>query len=192
MRLPRPGPALALAIVAGLQTAVLLYMVIDRSVLLKTGREIVLPVRPVDPRDLFRGQYVRLGFDVASVPLKLVEGPRPTGNKPFYVTIEQQEGGDWTPVRITAAPPGEAGPKQIVLKARPYYRFPPATASPNGMVQARYGIESYFVTEGEGPRLEALARDKKVAVLVAVDGRGNAALKGILIDGKLQYTEPLL
>lgn len=192
MKLPRIKPWIALAAATALQTAVLAWMVIDRTILLKTGKEIVLPVRPVDPRDLFRGQYVRLGYDVSSVPLRLIEGPRPVGSAPFYVTIEQQEGGAWTPVRITASPPRETGPKQLVLKARTFYRFPSGDYSPVGTVQVRYGIESYFVPEGEGPRLEALARDKKLAVLVAVDGKGNAALKGIMIDGKLQYSEPLL
>ncbi len=55
----------------------------------------------------------------------------------------------------------------------------------------RYGIESYFVPEGQGPRLEALARDKKMAALIAVDSGGNAAIKGLVIDGVLQYEEPL-
>jgi uncharacterized membrane-anchored protein len=56
----------------------------------------------------------------------------------------------------------------------------------------RYGIESYFVRQGEGPRLEALARERKLSVLVAVDKAGIAAIKGLIIDGKLQYEEPLL
>ena len=56
----------------------------------------------------------------------------------------------------------------------------------------RYGIESYFVPEGEGSRLEALARNRKLSVLVAVDNAGNAAIKGLIIDGKLQYEEPPL
>jgi uncharacterized membrane-anchored protein len=56
----------------------------------------------------------------------------------------------------------------------------------------RYGIESYFVPQGEGPRLEALARNRKLAALVAVDKSGNAAIKGLIIDGELQYEEPPL
>lgn len=192
MKLPRLTLPVALAIIAALQTVVLAWMVIDRTILIKSGREIVLPVRPVDPRDLFRGQYVRLGYDVSTVPLRLIEGPRPVANEPFYVTIEQEDSGDWKPVRLTATPPREVGPKQVVLKSRTYYRFPTADPSSVGSIQARYGIESYFVPEGEGPRLEGLARDRKIAMLVAVDRKGNAALKGIIIDGKLQYSESLL
>ena len=60
---------LSLAIVALAQTTVLAAMVIDRVRLLSSGREITLPIVPVDPRDLFRGEYVRLGYDVGRVPI---------------------------------------------------------------------------------------------------------------------------
>lgn len=189
MKLPRLTLPLGLAIAAALQIAVLGWMVLDRTRLIKTGQEIVLPIRPVDPRDLFRGQYVRLGYDVSNVSLKLVEGPRPVRNAPFYVTLEQADDGTWRPLRLTAAKPHGHGPKEIVLKGRAWRAFP---TGDTGSVAVRYGIESYFVPEGEGPRLEELARDKKLAVLVAVDGSGTSAIKGILIDGKLQYIEQLL
>lgn len=61
----------------------------------------------------------------------------------------------------------------------------------NATQQVRYGIESYFVPEGQGKRLEDLAREKRMAALIAVDSSGEAAIKGIIIDGKLQYEEPL-
>lgn len=189
MSFPRLSLALGLAIAAALQIAVLGWMVLDRTRLIKTGREVVLPIRPVDPRDLFRGQYVRLGYDVSSVPLKLLEGPRPARNAPFFVTLEQADDGTWRPIRMSVAKPQAASAKQVVLKARPWTRFP---TGDTGSVAVRYGIESYFVPEGEGPKLEALARDKKLAILIAVDAAGAAAIKGILIDGKLQYTEQLL
>lgn len=189
--LGRLTPPVALALVALLQTAVLAWMVIDRTRLIKTGREIVLPIRPVDPRDLFRGQYVRLGYDVSQVPVRLIEGPLPGRNDPFFVTIEQQTDGSWRPLKLTRTQPASLGPGQMSIRARAINTFP-QTLQEGGSVFVRYGIESYFVEEGQGPRLEALARDKKLAALIAVDRRGNAAIKGIYIDGKLQYSESLL
>jgi uncharacterized membrane-anchored protein len=47
---------LSLAILALAHTGVLAAMVIDRVRLLSSGREITLPIVPVDPRDLFRGE----------------------------------------------------------------------------------------------------------------------------------------
>ena len=182
---------LSLAIVALAQTTVLAYMVIDRVRLLASGREITLPVVPVDPRDLFRGEYARLGYDVGSVPLRLLEGPHPHTNRAFYVVWEKLPDGNWQAVKMTSELPQEPfSPDRIALKARSRYAWPQdgphATA-----VRVRYGIESYFVPEGQGRKLEALAREKKLTSLIAVDRKGNAAIKGILVDGVLQYEEPL-
>ncbi len=181
---------LSIAIVALAQTAVLAYMVTDRVRLLSAGREITLPIVPVDPRDLFRGEYVRLGYDVARVPVKLLDGPAPGPNAPFYVVIEKQPDGAWKPVKVTRALPQEASPDRSVLKGRAAFSSAPWTG-PNAVQQVRYGIESYFVPEGQGKRLEDLAREKRMAALIAVDAKGNAAIKGLIIDGKLQYEEPL-
>jgi uncharacterized membrane-anchored protein len=175
---------LALAIVAVAQTGALAALVIDRVVLLKSGREITLPIVPVDPRDLFRGEYVRLGYAINTVPAMLLVGPAPTRNHPFYVTIEKNPLNGWTPVKVTAAMPRETDPDRVVLKGRSRLPFPIST-------RVTYGIESYFVPEGEGRRLEELAQQKKMAARVAVDGRGNAAIKGLIIDGVVQYEEPM-
>lgn len=180
---PAPKTLLALAVVALAQTAVLAWMVIDRITLLRSGREIVLPIVPVDPRDLFRGEYVRLNYAVARVPLAPVQPVK--RNETLYVTLEKLAEGEWLPVEVSRTLKREDNPSRIVLKAQSSY-------SPWLGATVRYGIESYFVRQGEGPKLEALARNRKLAVLVAVDKAGTAAIKGLIIDGKLQYEEPLL
>jgi uncharacterized membrane-anchored protein len=179
-----------LAILALAQTAVLAYMVIDRVTLLRSGREITLPIVPVDPRDLFRGEYVRLGYDVSNVPARLLEGPQPGKNAAIHVVLEKKPDGAWQAVKIARDMPKETSPERIVLKAHTYWNWP-TLGSATATVQVRYGIESYFVPEGQGGKLEDLAREKKMATLVAVDSRGNAAIKGLIIDGVLQYEEPL-
>jgi uncharacterized membrane-anchored protein len=181
---------LSLAIVALAQTAVLAYMVIERVRLLASGREITLPVTPVDPRDLFRGEYARLGYDIGTVPLRLLEGPRPRDNAPFYVVLEKTPNGVWQVVKMASQLSQEPSSERIVLKARSTHAWPQGSAHET-TVRVRYGIESYFVPEGQGRKLEELARAKKLAALLAVDRNGNAAIKGILVDGVLQYEEPL-
>jgi uncharacterized membrane-anchored protein len=183
----------ALALLAAIQTGVLGVMVFDRLRLLTSGREITLPIVPVDPRDLFRGEYVELGFAVGRIPAGLLDGPLPSPNAPFFVTLDKAQDGTWTAIKLSRDKPQEAGPDRVVLKGRSRFgRLALDASDPNAIMSVRYGIEQYFVPEGEGPRLEALARDKKLAALIAVDGGGNAAIKGILIDGRLQYLEPLL
>ena len=109
---------LTLVIVALAQTAVLAGMVADRVRLLKTGREITLPIVPVDPRDFFRGEYVRLGYDISSVPARLLEGPLPDANAAFYVTLERKPDGTWVPSKLSRTLAEESSPDRIVLKAR--------------------------------------------------------------------------
>ena len=67
MMKPRRAFVLALVAVALVQTAALAWIVVDRDRLLKHGQEVVMQVTPVDPRDMFRGDYVILGN-----PLSLV------------------------------------------------------------------------------------------------------------------------
>jgi uncharacterized membrane-anchored protein len=189
---------LALGAVALAQTLVLAWMVVERVWLIKTGREITLPIEPVDPRDLFRGEYVRLAYPIARVPLGAVEGGPVRRNDKVYVTLEKSADDAWKPVAAARWLRREDNPNRIVLKARTTWAPAPAVSEGSAQTGAdwrgptvRYGIESYFVPQGQGRQLEALAREKKLAVLVAVDWAGNAAIKGLIIDGQLQYEEPL-
>lgn len=63
--------------VAVLQTGALAAMILDRAHHVASGREIVLPVVPVDPRSLFRGDYVILNYEISRAPLSLLSGPPP-------------------------------------------------------------------------------------------------------------------
>jgi uncharacterized membrane-anchored protein len=171
----------AIAAVATLQLGALGYMVADRVRLVTTGREIVLPIIPVDPRDLFKGDYVRLGFPISNVPRELTKD-LPAGTRNAFVTLEQQADSSWKVLGTSLLYPSAVASNQVVLRARP-------TSVDNSHM--RYGIERYYVPEGKGPALEKLAREKKLAAVVAVDKRGNAAIKGLSTDGKRVYDEPL-
>ena len=113
-----------------------------------------------------------------------------TGTAELKAVFENKDGKTWQPIKVSAVQPPESGPTRIVLKARTQYAWS-NTSSAIATEWVRYGIESYFVPQGQGSRLETLARDKKLAARIAVDGRGNAAIKGLLIDGVEQYSEPL-
>ena len=186
---------------AAVQTAAIGWMVWDRISLLKNGREIVLPIIPVDPRSLFRGDYVILDYPVSSVPASLMT-PELKAAQPstFYVTLAKK-GAEWEPVALSAKAP-VATADAIVMKARMRWGWNETTrrrvndaatnTAPERVHAVRYGIESYFVPEGKGRALEQTARERKLAAVIAVDASGNAAIKGLMIDGKLQYEEPLL
>ena len=109
----------ALAVVAALQLAALGYMVADRVRIVKTGREIVLPIVPVDPRDLFKGDYVRLGFPISTIPATARKGEGLGDAKEAFVTIEQGADQAWSVVQIDKTYPKTAATNQVVLHARP-------------------------------------------------------------------------
>ena len=54
----------------------------------------------------------------------------------------------------------------------------------------RYNLESYFVPEGEGRKLEDVRNKGKLSVVAAVLPSGRAAIKRLLIDGQPVYEEP--
>jgi uncharacterized membrane-anchored protein len=181
---------LALGAVAVLQTAALAWIVYGRVSLLNHGREIVVEVIPVDPRDLFRGDYVIFGYPFSQtgevdVPDTIRQGDA------VYVTLKSKGGDAWEMVNVDAAYPAAVAHGNVVLKgfASQVWKRD-AAAKPTASL--RYGIESYFVPEGTGRKLEELVRDKKIAAVLAVGKAGDAAIKALMIDGKRVVEEPLL
>jgi uncharacterized membrane-anchored protein len=178
---------LGIAAVALAQALVLGWMIWERAHLLASGREVVLEVVPVDPRSLFRGDYVILGYDMSRVPAPV---PVPDRGDDIYVTLQKGADGKWTVAGSSGSPPASTNADQVVIKGRVDYTTSPAEGAPQTV--ARYGIESFFVPEGAGRELETLVRAKKLSALIAVDSAGNAGIKGLMVDGLRVYEEPLL
>ena len=180
---------IGIAAVALAQAAVLGWMIWQRAHLLSTGQEIVLEVIPVDPRSLFRGDYVALGYDISRVPV--TEGPPPLRRgSTIYVTL-QKNGERWHLLAAGTKTPVNLPADQVFIKGRVEYASAPTSAAP-GQASVRYGIEDFFVPEGAGRDLEQLVGQKKLDALIAVDEAGNAGIKGLMADGKRVYEEPLL
>lgn len=178
----------ALLVVALIQSLGLGWMVFDRVRLLMTGKEIVLPVIPVDPRSLFRGDYVRLGYAISMVPPPADAPTTMPRRTILHVTIAKNATGVWTALASSAHPPHILKPGQHVLRGRTANSWHKLRG---GTIRMRYGIESYFVQEGHGKKLEKQAGDGQIAAVISVDGAGQAVIKGLMIDGKRTYTEPL-
>ncbi len=162
--------------VAGLVAAVLLQLAVLGGLFvysqypLWVGTEVRLATVPVDPRDLLRGQYVRLNYDLSRQPLPDMELPR--AGEPVYVLLKQ-DGPLWRADGVRLRPPqGE----------RLFLRGTIARVS-DGQLHIRYGIEAWFAAPEEALRLERTLRDGGVArVRIAPDGR--AALVAVGADGE--------
>lgn len=184
------NPMLVAALVATLQCAVILYMVWDRTSLLRNGREIVLDVVPVDPRSLFRGDYVILSYHISTIDPKLVtDAPEQQHSGTVYITLAQ-DGTAWKAVAASRARPAAPAAGHLVLKGRArHWSWPRDDQHP---LRVAYGIESYFVPEGKGLELEKMVGEKKIRAIVAVGRDGTAAIKGLELDGRRIYDTPLL
>jgi uncharacterized membrane-anchored protein len=170
------------------QVGLLAWMVSDRALLLMRGTEIRLAVVPIDPRDVFRGDYVTLAYRISRLNPRRLEGDDEFAvGDPIYVALEPR-GAEWAAAAIYRQPPEEgtfiAG---TVTGDRP---FSQTCTAPCNVYDVDYGLDKFFVPEGTGRELEGLRNTQRVSVDVAVGDSGRAALKRLLVDGQVRYREP--
>ncbi|GAA5136400.1 GDYXXLXY domain-containing protein [Alloalcanivorax gelatiniphagus] len=156
---------LILAVVA--QLAVLGGLFVYSQYPLWVGREVRVVTLPVDPRDLFRGQYVRLTYRFSRLPIPDMELPR--GGDDVYLPLER-EGDLWRAGAARLRPPEQS----------PFLRGTILRVAGGEMV-VRYGIEAWFAPADEARRLETELRDGGVARL-RVTATGRAAL--VAVEGR--------
>lgn len=181
----------ALAAAAGLQSLVIGWMVWDRVTLLASGREIRAAVVPVDPRDIFRGDYVILGYGFATAADVALPDDARQGDT-VYALLKSQAPNDWTLAGVSASAPAAAGEGEIVLRAIvDSVRRGNTTGAPT-VGRLRYGIERFYVPQGQGGAIEQQVREKRIVAVLAVGSDGKAALKGLEADGQRIAEEPLL
>jgi uncharacterized membrane-anchored protein len=180
-------PRLLLFAAAGLiQVALIVAMVVDRVRILRSGTEVTLQTRPVDPRDFLRGDYVVLNYDISLVSADaLKEQP---AVKTVFVKLAPKADGFYE--AVSAHPePVAVNVGEVLIQGRVVRRTNCGAGCEK--LQVNYGIERYFVPEGEGREIEAARNQGKVAVVAAVTPAGRAAIKRLLLDGKPVYDEPM-
>ena len=175
-----------------LQVAVLGFMAGQREHILRTGRIVFLKTAPVDPRDIFRGDYVRLRYDISAVRGDLLRDGLADLSEDdlrgsYYMSGRQDE---WRKIRgkpvygmlsvgandiadlvfLTDKKPSEG----LFIRGRVEY---PGF----GNLNVRYGIEAYFVEQGKGKEIEkAMFQSMRIPLEmeVALGKDGTAVLKG--------------
>ena len=184
--------ALAAVVLCGL----ILAMIVPRAAILRNGQEVRLETAPVDPRDLFRGDYVVLDYRIGTVnvPSNLTT-PFKRGQRVF-VTLRPDQNNKARAVAISAQQPAATGNDIVIagfVTATSTCQLNDAGARDcklgSNAVGVRYGLESYFVPEGEGKKIEIMEK-ARVEVVAAVAASGQAAIKRLLIDGVPVYDEP--
>ncbi|OWZ92124.1 hypothetical protein B9J07_19500 [Sinorhizobium sp. LM21] len=183
------NPLLAALLVAGVHTAALGYMIESRASILRSGRDVLLKTVPVDPRDLLRGDYVILSYDISRLQPELFKGdtPKQSEEAKVYVRLERQLDGFWAATEASFAPLSPAG-DSVVLRSLPFAYYPSSALS---SVNVEYGIERFYVPEGEGRTLEEARNAEALSVNIRVDAKGKAQIREIAVNGSPVYEEPL-
>ncbi len=144
----------------------LFFVGINEKVFL-TGDEIRLNVKPVDPRDLLRGQYVALNYDISEIQVE--ENADFKRDETVYVTLIKE---------------GEIYAAQSVYKFKPsknpYIKgkvdFIRRTYGNNKSLDTliiKYGIENLFTKEQEAKDIEKRLQKGGIAV-IKLDKSGSA------------------
>lgn len=199
--------ALAAAAFAALfvvQASPSIKIAVDRTEMLATGKPVLLAVETRDPRDLFRGEYSILAYEVGR-PRNLLTSPAPLGsacnlqrsqtcsvspNREVYVRLESDPTGVHRGVEVLFERPGD-GPIYIAGKVRS------GTVSLAGAGRTEpkcdkeacfqgeivYGIENWFGPQGVPAKVDRIDR-KDIVVRVKLDPQGTPALDALLVKGE--------
>ena len=172
----------AILAAALLQTAALARMITDRAALLRDGREVVLATAAIDPRDLFRGHYTILAFDIGRIDKSTVTAATPPmPGEPVYVTLTEGEDGYWRAQALhNALPTGDAP----VIAGTFGYDY-------DQTYIVHYPFDRYFAPKLRALELEDMTGTGRLGVILALDDAGRGAIKGLRIDDRLIYEEPL-
>ncbi|MGR6465697.1 GDYXXLXY domain-containing protein [Rhizobium sp. PAMB 3182] len=181
---------IAAACMVVLQIGLIGYMTWARAAILRDGAEVLLQTRAVDPRDFLRGDYVTLNYDISNVPRALVTGPKPSEGETvtLSVLLKRQEDGAFGIVGATFGDPPPATDGEVMMRTLPFRYTDYLNASD---FRVSYGIERYYVPEGEGKALEDLRNEGKLQVAVRVSSDGKPQIRALYNDGKPAYEEPL-
>ncbi len=164
-----------LLLCAGIPLFILVSLTITPLLTLAFGQEIMIKTRPVDPRDVFRGDHVVLSYDINEItidkaPAVFKDEDQWQGlyRKSLYVVLKKE--GDYYTVDSAVFDKPKEG---IYLKA--YYQSPvwdqgavyQGDQNITG-IQVTYNLDQFFVPENTGMSLELLSQRGQLNAWVKV------------------------
>jgi uncharacterized membrane-anchored protein len=185
------GKKIAFALIVTLQVAALLILIAQRVYLLESGRRVLLQCKPIDPRSLLSGDYVVLRYGISEISNEELQRvtcdranqrcklPSFARHDWVYVALEPKGAQPVATIAAIARDRTSLARYPIVLRGRVRHAFDP---SDGGALRLRYGVESYFVPQHEGKRIERQL--DKAWVEVAVASSGVAAVRRLFIAGQ--------
>lgn len=147
-----------------IQLVVPAYMIFDRELVLRTGKELKFKVEPIDPYHPFKGRYVSVNIGNTEIPVS--EDEKYYGGQTVYGVIETDSRGFSSISGIAATPPegkdyfktkvsyiyGDGGERKVQIKP-PFDRYymeenlaPLAEREYNKRTMDEAGRENVYVT----------------------------------------------
>ncbi len=167
-----------------MQAGVLGFMVYSQESIIKRGTSITLRTAPIDPRDPFRGDYVRLRFAINNLnnaPTRWQPANyQPRKGDTVYAVLSEQPSGVHELTYFTNTIPGTTRASQsIMLRGRVTGDNHRSTQQQ----QVKFGVEQLFVEQGKGLDIEKRqgvrgGMQNAMHVTVAVGNKGKAVLTG--------------
>ena len=183
----------AAALLAAVQIGFLAWMIQGRASILRNGTEVLLKVQPVDPRDLLRGDYVRLGYEIGDLPVSLIanrpEGAVSTQGGDIHVRLKRDDDGYWRAVGASLGTPLDTPPAEGEVDLRGVVAAGWSLDEASS-VRVDYGMERYYLPEGEGLAIERDMRARPFGILAAVDD-GTPQIKALMDGDTVLFQEPL-
>ena len=161
------------------QLSVLAYMVYGRESVVASGQRIYMATAPIDPRDPFRGDFVRLQYpanNISSAPQQWSDvDNKPGRGEVVYALLEEKPSGLHEVVLFTDTLPEDG----LFIRGR---RSSGRAWQRGGWrTSVRFGIEQLFVQQGSGIAIEEKrgirgGLQTAMEVEVAIDKKGTAVL----------------
>ena len=159
-----------LVLACSLPVLILLGMCVMPLYTLLTGEEMILQTKPLDPSDVFRGDYVSLRFEAEEVPINLVDKEVATrlqkqgGEFTVYVRMEKKNGVH-TPINVTLSKPN----KGEFLNGTISYIDKDNQGQEIAFI--RYDVDNYYLEDNTGTKWEnASAKGEILAKLKVNNG----------------------
>lgn len=182
--------ALALALA---QIGFLSWMIAGRAAVLRDGQEVLLKVEPVDPRDLLRGDYIYLSYEISRIPVTLIadipDGKQTNDEGQITVRLKKEADGYWRAASAwLAKPTSPAGADEVDIVGHIAAGW---TLSGDTTIAPDYGIERFYLPEGEGLAIERDMRVRPFGIRAAVSRDGVPQIKALMDGDQMLFEEPL-
>lgn len=189
-----------ITLAVALQVLSVAWIALDRELILLTGKAVTMQTAPIDPRDIFRGDYVSLSYLFNRIPPELADADiRANGAKKeeaVYLLLShnrEKPAYPATALRLQRKQPDEG----VFLKGRitsdweattrVYINKKYSEQANTQPLQIRYGIERYYVQQGKGKEIETIQGmhnprreryQRPMLIHARVNGSGKAGIEG--------------